>query len=118
MSFFDKMIVASMPLVPKFIIGRVAARYVAGETLDQAVELIKRLNGEGAMATVDLPQPVFSVELGKGETPFRNYLEVYRRVRCDALNIIAFEDVPFEEKKEALARSRQYLENLFAGEGA
>ena len=88
------------------------------ELLERHPERIHVLAWKDHLLGPDLPQPVFSVELGKGETPFRKYLEVYRRVRCDALNIIAFEDVPFEEKKEALARSRQYLENLFAQEGA
>ncbi len=32
MSLFDKLIVGTLPMVPKFIVGRVAARYVAGQT--------------------------------------------------------------------------------------
>ncbi len=54
MSLFDRLVVTTLPLVPKFIVGRVASRYVAGETLDDAVAVIQRLNSEGAMATVDL----------------------------------------------------------------
>lgn len=54
MSLFDRLVVATLPLVPKPVVGVVAKRYVAGETLDAAVETIRRLNSEGAMATVDL----------------------------------------------------------------
>nr|XP_061811846.1 proline dehydrogenase-like [Nerophis lumbriciformis] len=54
MSLFNRFLVTTLPLVPKPIVGWVARRYVAGETLEQAVETIRRLNGEGAMATVDL----------------------------------------------------------------
>lgn len=43
-----------LPLVPKPIVGRVARRYVAGETLDHALARIKELGREGAMATLDL----------------------------------------------------------------
>lgn len=85
MSFFDKMIVASMPLVPKFIIGRVAARYVAGETLDQAVELIKRLNGEGAMATVDLLGEEVKVH-AKASEAVAEYLRILERIEKEKLD--------------------------------
>ncbi|MEM1179820.1 MAG: proline dehydrogenase family protein [Acidobacteriota bacterium] len=54
MSLFDKLIVTTLPLVPKFIVGKVASRYVAGATLDEAIETIKALNAEGACCTVDL----------------------------------------------------------------
>jgi proline dehydrogenase len=40
--------------VPKPIVRRVASRYVAGETLEDAVRVIRTLNQEGAMATVDV----------------------------------------------------------------
>jgi proline dehydrogenase len=51
---FDFLVVSTLPLVPKFIVGRIAARYVAGETLEEALGVIRSLNEEGAMATVDL----------------------------------------------------------------
>lgn len=54
MSLFNRLLVTSLPLVPKVIVGRVAARYVAGETLDDALRVIRKLNAEGAMATLDV----------------------------------------------------------------
>lgn len=54
MSLFHWLVVRGLPLVPKGIVGRVAKRYVAGETLASALDTIRRLNGEGAMATLDL----------------------------------------------------------------
>ena len=54
MPLFDRLVVSTLPLVPKFIVGRVASRYVAGETLDEAIATIRSLNEEGAMATLDL----------------------------------------------------------------
>jgi proline dehydrogenase len=54
MSLFDWLIVRGLPLVPKLIVGKVASRYVAGETLDDALRAIEELAGEGAMATLDL----------------------------------------------------------------
>lgn len=54
MSVFDSLVRVGMPLVPKPIVGAVAKRYVAGDTLDDAVRTIRELNREGAMATVDV----------------------------------------------------------------
>ncbi len=59
--------------------------------------------------------PVYSVELGTGDTPFRRYWEAYQRVDCDAIHLITFEDVPFEDKKNALRRSREYMDRLTRG---
>lgn len=54
MSFFGRFVVATLPLAPRFLVGRIAARYVAGETLDEAVVTVRELNGTGAMATLDV----------------------------------------------------------------
>lgn len=60
----------------------------------------------------DLPRPVVSVELGTGRTPFERYTEVCRRARPQGLNLITFEDVALEERKDALSRSREHLLGL------
>lgn len=54
MSLFSRLVVTGLPLVPKFIVGKIASRYVAGETLEDALEEVKKLNAEGAMATMDV----------------------------------------------------------------
>ncbi len=54
MSLFDKLVRYGLPMTPKLVVGRVARRYVAGETMDDAVAVIRTLNGEGALATVDV----------------------------------------------------------------
>jgi proline dehydrogenase len=53
-SVFNRVLTATLPLVPKAIVGRVASRYVAGETLDDALATIRKLNALGAMATLDV----------------------------------------------------------------
>ena len=54
MSLFDALVKYGMPFVPKVIVGRVARRYVAGDTLDDAAHTLRALNEEGAMGTVDI----------------------------------------------------------------
>jgi proline dehydrogenase len=43
-----------VPYLPKPIVGRVAKRYIAGETVDAAVSLVKQLETRGFTATLDI----------------------------------------------------------------
>ncbi len=54
MSLLNKLVVAAMPLIPKAIVGRVARRYIAGTTLADGVQTVRRLNRAGMMTTMDL----------------------------------------------------------------
>jgi proline dehydrogenase len=54
MSLFDRLVVAAIPFVPKPLVRHFSAPYIAGETLQDAVDTVKRLNREGAMATIDV----------------------------------------------------------------
>jgi len=49
-----KLISVGLPLVPKPIVGRVAKRYVAGSSLDEALTCVDRLNSEGFAVTLAL----------------------------------------------------------------
>jgi proline dehydrogenase len=77
MSLFNRLLVITLLLVPKFIVSFFSKRYIAGPTLQQAIEKIKELNARGIMATIDI----------LGEETDKN---------TDALKVV-------EEYKEALA---------------
>jgi proline dehydrogenase len=49
MSAFDKLIGTTIPWVPKPIVRRIAAPYIAGETLAEQVATIRELNAQGFM---------------------------------------------------------------------
>ena len=53
-SLFDRLVVSSLPLVPKAIVKQIASRYVAGETLESALDTMRGLAAEGAMGTMDV----------------------------------------------------------------
>lgn len=53
-SIFDRLVVGTLPFVPKPVVRAVARRYVAGETLEDAVRTVRELEAEGAMATIDV----------------------------------------------------------------
>ncbi len=54
MSFLNKLIVSALPIVPKALVGQFSRRYIAGVTLQDAVRVIRDLNGKRLMATMDL----------------------------------------------------------------
>lgn len=50
----NELIAKSLPIVPKPIVRQVSSRYIAGETVPDAVNTVRRLNGLGAVCTVDV----------------------------------------------------------------
>ena len=54
MSIFSKLIVATLPIIPKPIVGYFAKPYIAGESLEDGVRVVKELNANGISATMDV----------------------------------------------------------------
>lgn len=54
MSMLNKLIIKSMPLIPKSIIHMVAKKYIAGDTLNDAVRVTKEFEQLGGMTTIDV----------------------------------------------------------------
>ena len=54
MPLLNKLIATAFPYIPKFIVGQVAKRYIAGTELADGVRLVKELNTRTIMATMDL----------------------------------------------------------------
>lgn len=54
MGIVDKAIANSVPVIPRPIVKRISGRYIAGDTLDEAVSTVRDLNEQGCVATIDL----------------------------------------------------------------
>lgn len=54
MGAIDKAIAGSVKVIPRPIVKRISSRYIAGERLEDAVEMIRDLNERGCVATVDV----------------------------------------------------------------
>jgi proline dehydrogenase len=54
MKLFNRLVVTFLPLIPKPIVGLVSKPYVAGPKLEQAIEVVKKLNQAGMCATMDV----------------------------------------------------------------
>ena len=80
MGLLNRLVVGSAPLMPKFVIGRVASVYVAGDKLEDGLNLAKKLNSKGFTATLDL--------LGE-EVSNRKETNKIREAYCDLLDGIA-----------------------------
>jgi proline dehydrogenase len=85
MSIINKAIVTLLPLVPKTLVGRFARPYIAGETLDAAVDKVRALTVEGCIATMDvLGEEVTRREETEAFT--EQYLEVLDRIDSEKLH--------------------------------
>ena len=63
MGIFGRGIVTLLPFAPRFVVGWVAKRYMAGDNLEQALKLMTKLSSEGACFTVDvLGEEIKSIE--------------------------------------------------------
>lgn len=85
MGIINKLVVGTLPLVPKAIVRRFANRYIAGETLGHAVITSEKLNAKGIMGTIDvLGEDVFEKE---DATRSKNEcLEVLNAIKKHSLN--------------------------------
>ena len=54
MSFLNNIIVSAVKVMPKSVVGFFSRKYIAGETLDSAVSVVKDLNAKGIYATLDV----------------------------------------------------------------
>ena len=54
MSLVDSAIVRLLPAVPRPVVRKISERYIAGEELDDALRLVRRLNDQGKLATIDV----------------------------------------------------------------
>jgi proline dehydrogenase len=53
-SLLDRTIVRTLPAVPRPVVRRLSARYIAGPELRDAVRTVRELNAQGKMATLDV----------------------------------------------------------------
>ncbi len=54
MAPLDRVIARTLPLAPRSLVDRVAARYMAGASVDDALRAVRGLHEEGLLATVDV----------------------------------------------------------------
>ena len=79
MTVLDRVIARTLPFVPKPIVRKVASRYIAGETVDDALRVVSKLNGRGFRATLDiLGEHVH--KLDQAESAVTGYLQLIEEI--------------------------------------
>ena len=116
-NLFDKAIAATLPFVPKAIVRKFAKRYVAGDSLDDAVQRVKDIMATGACATMDvLGEEISDIE--SGEAARVAYLEVLDRIVAEGLDanisikLTAFglkldQEVTYQRVRDVVAHARE-----------
>jgi proline dehydrogenase len=54
MGILDRAIANSVPAIPRPVVRRISRRYIAGDTLEEAVAVVRDLNRSGCVATIDV----------------------------------------------------------------
>jgi proline dehydrogenase len=71
----ERLIATSLPYAPRALVGRVARRYIAGETVEEALACVRSLQLEGITATVALLGEDIAEE-SETEATVSDYLEL------------------------------------------
>jgi proline dehydrogenase len=70
LALLDRALVRVLPAVPRSVVRRISDRYIAGTTIPDAVRVVRELNEQGQMATIDV--------LGEEVTSRREAIEIVR----------------------------------------
>lgn len=85
MNLLDKLVVWTIPFVPKFIVRRTSARYIAGSTIEDAVRVVRNLNQQGCCATIDVLGEHITKK-AEAESAVNEYLGVLDRLENEKLD--------------------------------
>jgi len=81
---FDQAIARVLPAVPRPVVQRFSQRYIAGPTLEDAVDAVRRLNGDGKLATIDVLGEEITHE-DEARAIARSYRDVFDAIEREAL---------------------------------
>jgi len=85
LALLDRAIVRVLPAIPRPIVRKVSGRYIAGTELADACRVVKRLNDEGKLATID----VLGEEISSREEALeivRAYHDVFETIEREGLD--------------------------------
>jgi proline dehydrogenase len=81
----DRALVRLLPAVPKPVVQRFSSRYIAGSTLPDAAGVVRRLNAEGLLATIDvLGEEITHADEARAIA--RAYLDVFDAIEREQLD--------------------------------
>lgn len=117
-AMLNKMIAGILPHMPKKLVWLFSKQYIAGETLDEAIANVKRLNTEGIAATIDVLGE-FITTLKEAEANKQEYLQVIEAVEKAGLDanfslkptffgLLLDKEVAYQHIRAVVARAAYY----------
>jgi proline dehydrogenase len=85
-ALLDRALVRLLPAVPKPVVRRVSSRYIAGEELSDAVRIVRQVNAEGKLATIDvLGEEIANADEARAiADAYRDSLDAFEREGLDS----------------------------------
>ncbi len=118
MDAFNNLIVRVVQLLPKPVVGFFSKKYIAGETLQDAVDFVKKLNSKGIYATMDvLGESVANKEesikckneaLEVLEAIEKNKLKANLSIKPTQMGLAIDEQFAFEQILELVKKAAEY----------
>jgi proline dehydrogenase len=86
MGLVDSTIARFLPAVPKPVVRKISERYIAGEELDDALVVVRRLNDQGKLATIDvLGEEITSPDEARAiAAAYRDSLDAFERGKLES----------------------------------
>lgn len=115
---FNKLIAGILPYMPQSLVWQFSKEYIAGKTLEQAIEAAKALNAEGALTTIDVLGE-FIENLDEAEVNKKEYLDVIEAAEEAKINgnyslkptsfgLLIDKDVAYKHIREIVAKAALY----------
>jgi proline dehydrogenase len=82
---FQKLIAGLLPYMPKKLVWIFSRKYIAGETIEDAIRVSKELNSQGIKVTIDLLGE-FITDLKQAEENRETYLQIIDRIQAEHID--------------------------------
>ena len=115
---FNKLIAATLPYMPKKLVWIFSKRYIAGETIDDAVRESKKLNNQGIKVTVDLLGEFIKNldEATKNKEAYLEIIETFETNKIDGnysikptfFGLLLDEEVCYQNIRTVVAKAAKY----------
>lgn len=116
--WINKMIAGMLPFMPKNLVWIFSKRYIAGKTIQDAIEVSRKLNKEGAMVTIDLLGE-FITELSQAEQNKKTYLDIIETIEKSGIDgnyslkptmfgLLLDKDVAYQNIREIVAMAAKH----------
>lgn len=115
---FNKLIAAILPYMPKKLVWIFSKRYIAGETIEEAVAASKQLNKEGIKVTIDLLGEFIEdlSQATKNKEAYINIIEAFQENKIDGnysvkptfFGLLIDEEICYQNIRTVVAKAAEY----------